>query len=120
MSIMVTHSYMVRNVYAVPFQTSIGIGFHYYSAISELHVHKVVPLFHSKRFPHPQKVSVKPSKPSITVKSPSKPDLVLEKPIQTPSQEEEGFFEGSVTKGAAPSPRHVPIPSFCVSSKLTT
>ncbi|KAL1195791.1 hypothetical protein V5N11_010714 [Cardamine amara subsp. amara] len=113
MSIMVTHSYMVRDVYAVPFQTSFGIGFHYYSAISELHVHKVVPLFRSKRFPHPQKVSVKPSKPSVTVRSPSKPDPVIVKPIQAPIQEEEEeFFEGSVTKGAAPSPRHVPIPTF--------
>lgn len=108
MSIMVTKHYMVRDVYAIPFQTEYGIGFHYISCISDLHVHKMVPL---KRFRYPQNVSSKPSKPSVTIKSPSKPDPVNEKPIEALSQEGE-FFDGSVTMGAAPSPRHVPIPIF--------
>ncbi|AAF81329.1 Strong similarity to a hypothetical protein F18L15.110 gi/6522618 from Arabidopsis thaliana BAC F18L15 gb/AL133298 [Arabidopsis thaliana] len=70
---------------------------------------KLVPFFGLKRFYYPQKVLYN-SKPSN-----SKP--VNEKPIQEPSQEGE-LFGGSVTMGAAPSPRHLPIPTFCMSSKL--
>ncbi|KAL9308039.1 hypothetical protein AtEden1_Chr1g0035841 [Arabidopsis thaliana] len=109
MSIMITHRYMVRNVYAVPFHTKYGFGFHYFSCLFGLHDVKLVPFFGLKRFYYPQKVPYN-SKPSN-----SKP--VNEKPIQEPSQEGE-LFGGSVTMGAAPSPRHLPIPTFCMSSKL--
>ncbi|CAL9217094.1 unnamed protein product [Arabidopsis halleri] len=66
MSIMLTHRYMVRNVYAVPFHTKNGIGFHYFSCVFDLHVRVklLVPFFGLKRFRYPQKVSFKPSKPS--------------------------------------------------------
>ncbi|KAL1206808.1 hypothetical protein V5N11_009207 [Cardamine amara subsp. amara] len=112
MSITLTHCYLVRDVYAVPFLTKHGIGFYYFSRNSILHVpQKIFPLYGFKRFCYPQKVSSTPSNPSDTVKSQSKPDPVDEKPIQEPSQERE-FFGGSVTMGAAPSPRHVPIPTF--------
>ncbi|XP_023640361.1 cornifin-B [Capsella rubella] len=35
-----------------------------------------------------------------------------------PTRQEVEFFGGSVTMGAAPSPRHVPIPMFCVREKI--
>ncbi|KAL9300305.1 hypothetical protein AtEden1_Chr2g0241511 [Arabidopsis thaliana] len=125
MSIMLVHRYFVQDFFAVPFLTKQGFGYHYFCRNSFLHVRqKVVPRSGLKKRPsYPQKAYFKPSK---TGKSQSKPDTVHEKPIQTPSEEVEFFFDGSVTMCAAPSPRHVPIPIFCgvkmikESSKLST
>ncbi|CAL9233497.1 unnamed protein product [Arabidopsis halleri] len=124
MSITLIHRHIVKDVFAVPFLTKQGIGYHYFCRNSVLHIRqKVVPRSGlKKRSCYPQKDSFKPSN---TGKSQSKPDPVHEKPIQTPSEEGE-FFDGSVTMCAAPSPRHVPIPIFCgremikESSKLMT
>ncbi|ESQ46489.1 hypothetical protein EUTSA_v10000581mg [Eutrema salsugineum] len=52
------------------------------------------------------------SPPSKT--SQAKPDQVYQKPIQTLRE----LFAGSVTMGAAPSPRHVPVPMFCFTEKF--
>ncbi|XP_010463071.1 PREDICTED: uncharacterized protein LOC104743721 [Camelina sativa] len=104
------HRYMVRNVDAVPSHTKNGIGFNCLSSISDRHVHhvKVAPPLGSKRFRNPRKVSFKPSKPSLTVKVwRSKSD-----PVRKELNQEVELFGGSVTMGAAPSPRHVPIPIF--------
>ncbi|ESQ46485.1 hypothetical protein EUTSA_v10000491mg, partial [Eutrema salsugineum] len=60
-------------------------------------------------FCYPQKFPFKPSKTSQ-----AKPDQVYQKPIQTLRE----LFAGSVTMGAAPSPRHVPVPMFCFTEKF--
>lgn len=113
-------SYLVRDVFVVPFYTKQGIGFHYFSRNSVLHLHQKVPLSAFKRFYKPREASLKPSKPAAQ----SKPDVVVhEKPVQSPStiktvsspqNQDREVFAGSVTMSAAPSPRHVPIPMFCV------
>lgn len=129
MSMILRLSYLVRDVFVVPFYTKQGIGFHYFCRNSVLHLHQKVPLSAFKRFFKPREVPLKPLK-----RAQSKSDPVNEKPIQAPDTikatqphiQEREFFAGSVTMCAAPSPRHLPIPMFCVremikeSLKLTT
>ncbi|VVB08414.1 unnamed protein product [Arabis nemorensis] len=75
---------------------------------------KTVPICGLKRSCYPQKFPLKPSH--------SEPNPVHEKSVQgtnrikvvPPQNQERELFDGSVTVGAAPSPRHVPIPIFCV------
>lgn len=106
MSTILRHRYIVRHVFAVPFLTKHGVGFHYFSRKSILHVHQKVPIISGlkKGFRYPREVPFKPSQ--------SKPDPVNEKPVQTRQNQDGELFHGSVTMGAAPSPRQVPIPMF--------
>ncbi|EOA29218.1 hypothetical protein CARUB_v10025492mg [Capsella rubella] len=124
MSITLVHRYLVRDFFAVPFLTPQGIGYHHFCRNSFLHVpQRVVPLLGLK------KRSQKPYfKPSTTGKpQQSNPDPVHDekpKPVQAeappppPPTKEPEYFDGSVTMGAAPSPRHVPIPMFYVREKI--
>ncbi|EOA29170.1 hypothetical protein CARUB_v10025440mg [Capsella rubella] len=120
MSITLIHRYLVRDFFAVPFLTPYGIGYHHFCRNSFLHVPQrvVPPLLGLKK--RPQKPYFKPS---TTEKPQSNPDPVHDekpKPVQAkapPTQEAE-FFDGLVTMGAAPSPRHVPIPMFYVREKI--
>ncbi|ESQ46167.1 hypothetical protein EUTSA_v10000567mg [Eutrema salsugineum] len=119
MAIILRHRYIVSDVFAVPFHTKQGIGFHYFSRNSVSHVHKKVPIAGLKRFRYPQKFPFKPSKPI----SQTKPELVHEKTFQAPStikrqNPKRELFAGSVTMGAAPSPRHVPVPMFCIKENI--
>ncbi|CAA7019808.1 unnamed protein product [Microthlaspi erraticum] len=118
MSIVLRHSYLVRDVFVVPFHTKQGIGFHYFCRNSVLHLHQKVPLSAFKRFFKPREAPLKPTKQQTH----SKPDPVNEKPVQEPNRikvtqprnQERELFNGSVTMGAAPSPRLLPIPKFYV------
>ncbi|ESQ46168.1 hypothetical protein EUTSA_v10000456mg, partial [Eutrema salsugineum] len=115
-------SYLVRNVFAISIHTKHGIVFHYFSRVSFLHVPQKVSLSGLKRFYKPQEVPFKPSEPWWQ----SKPDMVNENPLQAPStiktvppqNQERELSDGSITMAAAPSPRHLPIPMFCVREKI--